>query len=139
MKFFVDLTLKLLSPKSLRGFIVGLIIGVLAVWFSIIMRYFIEDPEYAKTPIIGQFLGAILVGLYGTWFSTYFSLQKKLFATFLFFFLGLVGFFLVRIVIEKLFNLPPNLLANNLISYSISCGIACALAGGVFEAITQPD
>ncbi len=65
--------------------------------------------------------------------------NKKNFALVLFFIAGLLGFFLVRLVIENRFNLPPSTLTNNVISYALSCGIVCALAGGFFEAITQSE
>jgi TctA family transporter len=138
MNFFVDLTKELLSPRALKGFLIGLFIGVSSVAISIFLRSFIKDPNYTTTPVIGQLIGAALVALYGQWFASK-KQDKKKFALVLFFIAGLLGFFLVRLVIENRFNLPPSTLINNVISYALSCGIVCALAGGLFEAITQSE
>jgi uncharacterized membrane protein YdcZ (DUF606 family) len=137
MNFFIDLTKELLSPRALKGFLIGLFIGVVSVMISILLRSFIKDPNYTITPVIGQLIGATLVALYGNWFAS--KKQNKNFALVLFFIAGFLGFFLVRLVIEAHFNLPPSTLTNNVISYALSCGIVCALAGGLFEAITQSE
>lgn len=138
MNFFVDLTKSLLSPKALKGFIIGLFIGALSVGISILIRAFIEDPNYEITPVLGQVVGAFLVALYG-YLSASKNYTAKYWALFLFFIAGLLGFFLIRLVIETHFSLSPSNLNNNIISYAISCGIACALAGGFFETITQSE
>jgi hypothetical protein len=136
MGFFVDLTKALLSPRALRGFIMGLVIGCLTVAISsMFLRPLIANDNLLA--IIGNLIGAALVAWYGKWFA---SKQGNNFSAIaLFFIAGFLGFFLVRLVIESLFNLPPTQLVNNVISYAISCGIACALAGGFFEAITQSE
>ena len=135
MNFFVDLTRSLLSPRALQGFISGIFIGGFTVLISSrVLRPFIADDNLLS--IIGNLMGAALVAWYGVWFAGKIQ-SKKSFAIAVFFIAGLIGFFLIRDVIEKLFSLPPDQLANNVISYAVSCGITCALAGGFFEAIDQ--
>lgn len=136
MSFFVDLTKALLSPRALRGFIIGLVIGCLTVAISsMFLHDFIANDNLLA--LISNLIGAALVAWYGKWFAS--KQGNNFFATTLFFIAGFLGFSLVRLVIESLFDLPPTLLRNNVISYAISCGIACALAGGFFEAITQSE
>lgn len=136
MSFFVDLTKALLSPRALRGFIIGLFIGCLTVAISsMFLRPFIANDSLLA--LIGNLIGATLVAWYGMWYASKQGNRRS--AITLFFIAGFLGFFLVRLVIESLFHLPPDRLVNNVISYAISCGIACALAGGFFEAITQSE
>jgi hypothetical protein len=137
MNFFVDLTKSLLSPRALQGFIIGLFIGGFTVLISShILRPFITDDNLLA--IIGNLIGAAFVVWYGIWFAGK-TQGRKSSAIAVFFIAGLIGFFLIRDVIEKLFGLPPDQLINNVISYAVSCGITCALAGGFFEAITQSE
>lgn len=137
MSFFADLTKALLSPRALRGFLIGLVIGCLTVAISsMFLRPFIKNDDLLAP--IGNLMGAALVAWYGNWFVNKPQGNHRS-AIILFFIMGLLGLFFVRLVVENLFNLSPALLVNNVISYAISCGIACALAGGFFEAITQSE
>lgn len=140
MNFFVDLTKSLLSPRALKGFIIGLGIGCFTVAISSWFLYPIwkDDTDNPLLHIIGNSIGAAFVACYGSWFASK-TQGSKSFAIALFFIAGLLGFFFVRGVLETLFGLPANVQSNNVIAFSISGGIACALAGGFFEAITQSE
>ena len=137
MIFFVELIKSLLSPRALKGFIVGLFIGGFTVFISanFLRPWIIDDNLLA---MIGNLIGAAFVAWYGMWFAGKIR-HGKSFAITVFFIAGLMGFFLIRGVIETQFNLPPDQLVNNVISYAIACGITCALAGGFFEAITHSE
>ncbi|MEM1238816.1 MAG: hypothetical protein AAGI45_03145 [Cyanobacteria bacterium P01_H01_bin.26] len=138
MDFFVSLTKSLLSPKALNGFVIGLFIGCLTVAISSWLLFPILGGNSPLLSLIGNLVGAVLVAYYGSLFASK-TQSRKNFAIVLFFVAGLLGFFLVRGVIEERFNLPPSSLFNNVISFSLSGGIACALAGGVFETITESE
>lgn len=135
MNFFVDLTKSLLSPRALQGFIVGLFIGGFTVFVSsIFLRPSIGDDE--SLAVIGNLIGTAFVVWYGVWFASK-AQGRKNSAIVIFFIAGLIGFFLIRDVIENHFGLPPNQLKYNVVAYAISGGITCVLAGGFFEAITE--
>ena len=137
MSFFVDLTKGLLSPRALRGFLVGLLIGGLTVLISSqILRPFIANDVHLA--VIGNLIGAGFVTWYGIWFAGK-AQGRKSSAIAVFFIAGLIGFFLVRGVLEERFDLKASSQNNNVITFSLSGGIACALAGGFFEAITQSE
>jgi hypothetical protein len=136
MNFFVDLTKSLLSPRALQGFIIGLFIGDLTVLVSSQFLYNIINNNLL--PIIGNLIGATFVAWYGIWFASK-TQGGKSSAIAVFFLAGLIGFFLIRIVIEKSFDLSPDQLVHNVVSYAITGGITCALAGGFFEAITKSN
>ncbi|MBE9064625.1 hypothetical protein [cf. Phormidesmis sp. LEGE 11477] len=137
MSFFVDLTKSLLSPRALQGFVVGLFIGGLVVLMSSrLLRPLVADDTLLA--VIGNLIGAACIAWYGTRFASKAQRRRKS-AVAVFLIAGLIGLFLIRDVVEQVFNLPPDQLTNNVISYALSCGIACALAGGVYEAIAPSD
>lgn len=139
MNFFLGLTKDLLSPRALKGFIIGLGIGGLLLIIHIAFLHpIVGDPEKGLTSTHAAYLvGAILVAIYGYWFAKRTRSSTSL-ALFLFFLFGLFGIFLGRLVFEKL-GYNSAILTHNVISYMISSGITCALAGGFFEILNQPE
>ncbi|MCY7338083.1 MAG: hypothetical protein LH613_18030 [Chamaesiphon sp.] len=137
MNFFVDLTKSLLSPRASKGFIIGLVIGCFTVAISsqVLLPFLTDSP---LLPVIGNLIGAVFVACYGSWFASK-TKGSKNFAIGLFFIVGLLGFFLVRSVLEERFVLSPGSQNNNVITFALSGGIACTLAGGFFEAITKSE
>lgn len=129
--FFLKLVLKLVSPKVLVGIFPGLGIGLLTVWVSAYI--FRNGGQYDG---IAQFLGGVIAGLYGYWFAGKNSGWNKFWGTFLFLILSWLAMGRARGIIESLFQLAPDSLNDNFISYAISCGFSLILAGAVFETFT---
>lgn len=116
---------------------IGLLIGSLTVLISSqIFRSFITNDNHLA--VIGNLIGAALVTWYGIWFAGKAQGQKSS-AIPVFFIAGLIGFFLVRRVIEDRFGFSSGIQSDNVITFALSGGIVCALAGGFFEAITQSE
>lgn len=143
--FFVDLIMKIASPKSLAGIFVGLAIGVVTVWFSgdVLCRLplYIQNSEclYDSASNTAEVLGGMAVGLYGYYFAGNVSHRSRFLAALLFSILGWISLDGGRLIVENLFGWDHLARANNFKSYAISCGFACFLASAVLETLTQPQ
>lgn len=133
MEKIIDFTKSLFSPKALLGFIVGIVIGLIT---TLIISKASQNIQ------IGEFFGAILVGMYFWLYCTQLSIRLatplKVFIVFLLVvLLAIGGLALVRYPIllfvgggeEK--NYPPF----DTLSYMISYGIICVFVGGLIETI----
>ncbi|MEM7760825.1 MAG: hypothetical protein AAF298_22240, partial [Cyanobacteria bacterium P01_A01_bin.40] len=128
------------SQKAKEGFIIGIVIGLSVVAISQTIHGTFPDLTFTRTAKLAEFLGAVLVGFYCL---LYCGKQLKKSVIFLICLLSvmttIISLPLIRgLIIAKLFNCDPTnsacyTLMNDSISYMISYGIICLLAGAAIE------